>query len=100
MAEFTKSEPNFVILHENHGTKAEDALYTDLYNKFSKAGHKINLRTHDENIINSRVNIIKTLKDEIKSFIWCISVFKICRRTSWISISYSICYSYGYFPKC
>ena len=66
MGEFTKPKPNFVILHGNHGTKAEDAWYTDLYNKLSKAGHKIDLRTHDESIINSRVNIIKTLKDEIK----------------------------------
>jgi len=62
----SKTEPNFVILHGNHGCKKEDGWYTYLYDKLNMHGYKIDLRTHDENIINSRVNIIKTLKDEIK----------------------------------
>lgn len=68
MAEFTKPsiKPNFVILHGNHGTKAEDAWYTFLHDKLSIYGFKIDLRTHEENIINSRINIIKTLKDDIR----------------------------------
>lgn len=61
-----KIKPNFVILHGNHNTIAEDAWYLYLYNKLSIYGYKIDLRTHDESIINSKVNIIKTLKDEIK----------------------------------
>lgn len=65
MTEYT-SKPNFVILHGNNGTKADEAWYTYLYNKLSIYSYKIDLRTHEENIINSRVNIIKTLKDEIK----------------------------------
>jgi len=65
MSEFN-SKPKIVILHGNHGTKKEDAWYTSVYNKFISSGYEVNLETHEENIINSRVNIIKTLKENIK----------------------------------
>ena len=57
-----KTEPNFVILHGNHGCKAEDGWYTYLHNKFINQGYKSDLRTHKDKIINKKVNIIKTLK--------------------------------------
>jgi len=61
----TETKPNFVILHRNHGTKAEDAWYKYLYNKLIHYGYQLDLRTHEENIINSRIEIIRTLKEEI-----------------------------------
>jgi predicted alpha/beta hydrolase family esterase len=61
----TETKPNFVILHGNHGTKAEDAWYTYLYNKLIPYGYQVDLRTHEEIVINSRVEIIRTLKEEI-----------------------------------
>lgn len=61
-----KTEPNFVILHGNHDCKAEDGWYTNLHNKLIMYGYKSDLRTHKDKIINSRVKIITTLKDEIK----------------------------------
>jgi len=64
MTEFNLT-PKFVILHGNHGTKAEDAWYTSLKDKLSSAGYQVDLRTHPESTINSRTEVIRTLKEEI-----------------------------------
>ena len=57
--------PKIIILHGNHGTTHKDAWYSTLACKFIEAGFQVDLRTHPENIINSRINIIDTLKNEL-----------------------------------
>ena len=56
--------PKIIILHGNHGTTHTDAWYSSLASKFIEAGYQVDLRTLPENIINSRINVIDTLKNE------------------------------------
>lgn len=60
------TKPNIIILHGNHNTKHTDAWYSTLGDKFVEAGYQVDVRTHEENIINSRTEIINTLKNVIK----------------------------------